>query len=173
MKTIITRSTGLLALVVLFGVAQTTHAQNVVETAQGVDDLSTLVELVVSADLADTLSNAEDITVFAPTNDAFEKLPNVLFRAIENDPDILVSILTYHVAPERLRAEDVIETRRIGTLQGTDIIVRTPGNNVFLNSSQVTATDIETDNATVHTINKVLIPWRDILRDVIQALRHK
>ena len=172
MKTITKISTSLFALIFIFGVHQTTHAANVVQTAQSVDDLSTLVELVVAADLAETLATTEDITVFAPTNKAFEKMPRALSRAIENDPSILTAILTYHVAPERLMAADVVEMRSIETLQGSDIRVRTPANQVFLNNAKVIAIDTETDNGVVHLIDNVLIPWKDIMGDVISALRH-
>lgn len=173
MNTFAKLSSGAFALALFISInAPSVEAANVVETAQGVDSLSTLVELVVAADLAGTLAGAENITVFAPTNDAFEKLPRVLTRAIERNPDILVSILTYHVAGDRLRAADVVGMRSIPTLEGSSINVRTAGNNVFLNNAKITAVDIETDNATVHTINRVLIPWHSILRDVIAALRH-
>lgn len=161
------------AFLVLGTSAPQAQAANVVETAQSVDELSTLVELVVAAGLADTLAEADDITVFAPTDEAFEKLPALLMRAIAADEDnsILTAILTYHVAPERLRAEDVVAKRSIETLQGSSIRVRTAGPTVLLDTSRVTAVDIETDNATVHTIDRVLIPWRDILRDVIATIR--
>jgi transforming growth factor-beta-induced protein len=142
---------------------------DVVETAIATPALSTLVDLVVSADLAETLATTEDITVFAPTNDAFAKLPKVVTRAIEANPTILTNILTYHVAGERLRALDVVGMKSIATLQGDSIRVRVAGENVFLNMSRVTDVDIETTNATVHLIDRVLL-YPGVIRDVIQAI---
>ena len=173
MNTFTKLSSGAFALALFIGLnAPAVQAADVVTAADTIDELSTLVALVGAAGLAGTLADAEDITVFAPTNDAFEKLPRALLRAIERDSSILVSILTYHVADERLRAADVVSMNRIGTLEGSNINVRTAGSNVFLNNARITAVDIETSNATVHTINNVLIPWHSILRDVIAALRH-
>jgi len=160
-----------LALAVVIGAgAPQAHAADVVDTAIATPALSTLVELVVAADLVETLKEADGITVFAPTNDAFEKLPRAVSRAIEADPEILTKILTYHVAGEELLAAEVVELNRIETLQGGDIRVRTAGDNVFLNFSKITATDIETDNATVHLINRVLL-YPGIIGDVVRALR--
>jgi uncharacterized surface protein with fasciclin (FAS1) repeats len=146
------------------------QAADVVDTAVATPALSTLVELVTAAGLVQTLKDAEGITVFAPTNEAFEKLPRSITRAIEADPSILTKILTYHVAPEELMASDVVGMKRIETLQGRDIRVRVMGDTVRLNSSKVIATDIETDNATVHLIDRVLF-YPGIVRDVVRALR--
>ena len=176
MNTFTKLSSGAFALALFIGLnAPAVQAANVVEVAKDDDNLSTLVELVIAADLVSTLAGADDITVFAPTNDAFNKLPRALTRAIQNDESgkILTSILTYHVAPSRLSSSDVVGMRSIPTLlEGSNINVRTAGSNVFLNNARITAVDIETSNATVHTINNVLIPWHSILRDVIAALRH-
>jgi uncharacterized surface protein with fasciclin (FAS1) repeats len=161
----------------VFGTYQTTYAaeyDTIVDAAVD-NDLTTLVELVTSAGLAGALSDTgADLTVFAPTNNAFNKIPRVLFRAIENDPSILVEILKYHVAPVNLMAEDVVMMDTIETLQGEDISVRTVGNNVFLNTNaKVIAPDVETGNGTVHVINRVLIPWKEILPDILRALGHR
>jgi uncharacterized surface protein with fasciclin (FAS1) repeats len=164
---------GTFALALLLGIGATqAQAADVVDTAAGVEDLSTLVALVQQAELVDALKEADDITVFAPVNSAFDKLPRVLSRAIENDPSILTTILLYHVAPERLGAANVVELRSIDTLAEDPIRVRTPGDKVFVDRAEVIATDIETDNATVHLLNRVMVPWNLILRDVVQALRH-
>ncbi len=152
--------------------ASSVYAADVVDTAATVPDLSTLISLVETAGLVDDLKTAEDITVFAPTNEAFAHLPNVVTKAIEKDPSILSTILLYHISPDRLRAADVVVANSIDTLANDPINVRTPGSKVFVDRAQVTATDIETDNATVHLINRVMIPWNLIARDVWQALRH-
>lgn len=168
-----------LALALIVGVnAPTASAANVVDAVVADDSFQQLENVLLLADeltdagLVPTLQNAEDITVFAPTNEAFEKLPRTLSRAIENDPSILVTILQYHVAPAPLLAEDVVETRRIDTLAGENIRVRTIGDTVFLDRSRVTAVDTVVDNnVVVHRIDRVMVPWRSVIRDVIQALR--
>jgi len=164
---------GVFALALVFGFGQSAYAADVVDTAAGVEDLSTLVSLVQQAGLVDALKSAEDVTVFAPVNSAFDRLPRALTRAIEKDPSILSTILLYHVSPERLSSSEVVSMRRIDTLTDQDIRVRTAGDKVFVDWSRVTATDIETDNATVHLIDRVMVPWHLILDDVIAALRHK
>jgi len=140
-----------------------------------------LAGAATAADLVGVLDGFEsDITIFAPTNKAFENLPKVFTRAIENDADgtLLASILTYHVAPGALLAEDVVSERKIETVQGSKVTVRTPGKNVFIDRAKVVETDISVENAAestvvVHRINKVLIPWkdRDFRMDLFDALR--
>jgi len=163
------------ALALVLGISiPSADAANVVDVAVD-NDLTTLVDFVVAADLAPTVAGLSDATVFAPTNKAFDKLPNVLLRAIENDPEILQSILLYHVVTtDELKAEDVVELRKISpAYPGQDIRVRSGGSNVFLDASRVIATDVEADNnVTVHVIDRVMVPWRGIIRDVISALRH-
>ncbi len=167
-------SGGLFALALTFGIAApSAQAADVVDTAAGVADLSTLVSLVQAAGLVDALKDAEDITVFAPVNSAFDKLPRSVSRAIERDPSILTKILLFHVSPDRLSSSEVVATRRIDTLTDQDIRVRAAGKKVFVDRAQVIATDIDTDNATVHLINRVMIPWHLIRDDVVTALRHR
>lgn len=171
---------GTLAFALFVGfAAPSAHAANVVDAVvsdpsfQALEDALLAADELADAGLVSTLQDASDITVFAPSNEAFGKLPHTLTRAIENDPNILVSILTYHVAPGALLAEDVVTERRVDTLQGDQINVRTLGERVYLDRSTVTETDITLDNdVVVHRIDRVLIPWKSIIRDVITALRH-
>ena len=168
-------SGGALALAIVVGFSsQSAHAADVVETAIETEQLSTLVALVTQAELVDTLQALDGITVFAPTNDAFEKLPRALIRAIESDPSILTSILTYHVSLNEYLATDVVEMNKIDTVQNTDIRVRTAGDRVYLNNAKVTAVDVIADNGVVHLIDKGLIPIkdRDFVKAVVSALRH-
>jgi len=181
MSTFKTLAGGTLALALFVGFsAPNAQAANVVDAVvsdpsfQALEDALLAADELADAGLVSTLQGASEITVFAPSNEAFGKLPRALTRAIENDPSILVSMLTYHVAPGALLAEDVVSTRTIDTLQGDSLRVRTPGNRVYIDRSQVTADiDIELDNdVVVHRIDRVLVPWKSILRDVITALRH-
>jgi len=180
MNTYKTLAGGTLALALFVGFsAPSAHAANVVDAVvsdpsfQALEDALLAADELADAGLVSTLQGASEITVFAPSNEAFGKLPRALTRAIENDPGILVSILTHHVAPGALFAEDVVAERRIDTLQGDTVMVRTPGDRVYLDRSQVTEVDIELDNdVVVHRIDRVLIPWKSIIRDVVMALRH-
>ncbi len=131
---------------------------SIVGIASATDDLSTLVSLVSSAGLAETLDTGGPFTVFAPTNSAFGKLPERAVNIIVSNPDILSSVLTYHVVGDELFAEDVLAQRRIDTLQGESLMVRTFAGEPYVNFSKIVATDIEASNGVVHLIDNVLVP---------------
>lgn len=135
-------------------------AQDPVATAaSNNEELSTLVELVGLAELGDTLNAAENITVFAPANAAFEALPAETVEAVQDDPDgLLTTVLTYHVVPERLAPEDLAGT--FTTLQGDDLTVEGSGEDftVGADGAQVVCGNIQTANATVYIIDGVLMP---------------
>jgi uncharacterized surface protein with fasciclin (FAS1) repeats len=132
--------------------------QTIVEVAASDARFSTLVSLVQQAGLADTLSSGT-LTVFAPTNRAFAKVPKRTLEALAADPAKLRAVLTYHVAEGRLPASRVVERRRIETVNGAAIRVSVRGRRVFLNrSARVTQTDIPASNGIVHAINRVLLP---------------
>ncbi|GAA1659880.1 fasciclin domain-containing protein [Glycomyces endophyticus] len=119
--------------------------------------LSTLVTAVGEADLVDTLNSAEDITVFAPTNDAFAKIPEADLNAVLADQEMLTSILTYHVvagelAPDALAGEHT-------TLQGGTLTVEGSGEDFTVNGeAAVVCGNVQTANATVYIIDTVLMP---------------
>lgn len=163
-----------LAVAALVGGAATTAVaatpdQNIVQIASGNPNFTTLVSLVQSAGLGEALSTSSPLTVFAPTNASFDALPRATVARITANPDVLKSVLTYHVAPRRLTADDVVSRRYIRTLQGSTIRVRTNPNGVFLNgAAKVTATDVMATNSVIHVIDHVLIPRRH--RDVVGVL---
>ena len=140
-------------------------AKNIVETAAGNPDFSTLVSAVQAAGLVETLSGPGPFTVFAPTNEAFAKLPagtvtNLLKPANKQQ---LTGIVTYHVVPGKVMAADV-KPGKVKTVNGADITVSVEGGKVYLtggtpgNKVEVTTTDIETSNGVIHVINGVLLP---------------
>ncbi|SDK48890.1 Uncaracterized surface protein containing fasciclin (FAS1) repeats, partial [Glycomyces sambucus] len=119
--------------------------------------LSTLVTAVGEADLVDTLNTAEDITVFAPTNDAFAKIPEADLNAVLADQETLTSILTYHVVPGQL-APDALAGEHT-TLQGTSLSVEGSGEEFTVNGeAAVVCGNVQTANATVYIIDTVLMP---------------
>ncbi|MEN3583861.1 fasciclin domain-containing protein [Streptomyces sp. ZYX-F-203] len=134
-------------------------AQDPVATAASNNPaLSTLVTAVEKAGLVDTLNNAEDITVFAPTNDAFEKIPAADLEKVLNDEEALTDILTYHVVGERLTPRQ-LESGSFETLQKGMVTTAGSGESYTVNdTATVVCGSVTTANATVHIIDTVLMP---------------
>ena len=129
----------------------------VATAASGNPLLSTLVAAVKQAGLVDSLNSAKDITVFAPTNDAFKKIPAATLKKVLADKKTLTSILTTHVVAQKLSPEDVAGTHK--TLQGGDITVAGSGTDFKVNgNSSVVCGNVQTSNATVYIIDTVLMP---------------
>jgi transforming growth factor-beta-induced protein len=118
----------------------------------------TLVAAVVAADLAETLSGEGPFTVFAPTDDAFAKLPEGTIEALLADIPALTDILLYHVVAGEVLAADVVELQFAETLLEKDIEIRVRNGMVYLNDAQVIITDIMADNGVIHVIDSVLLP---------------
>jgi uncharacterized surface protein with fasciclin (FAS1) repeats len=140
-------------------IAQDAPDRNIVEIAASDDRFTTLVKLVKKAGLADDLASGE-LTVFAPTNKAFNKLPRKTLRAVKRDKDLLISVLTYHVVAGEVPASEVVKLdgKRVETLNGKTVRVRVNGSKVRVNRSKVTQTDIDATNGVVHVVNRVLVP---------------
>ncbi|MBM7058169.1 fasciclin domain-containing protein [Streptomyces durocortorensis] len=134
-------------------------AQDPVATAASNNpDLSTLVTAVKKAGLVDTLNNAQNITVFAPTNDAFAKIPKADLDKVLADKEMLTSILTYHVVGEKL-APQQLESGTYDTLQKSTLTTKGSGENYTVNdTSKVVCGNVPTANATVHIVDTVLMP---------------
>ena len=121
---------------------------------------STLVEYVVAAGLADTLSNGAPFTVFAPTDEAFKKLPE---GTVENllkpeNKDKLVAVLTYHVVPGKVMSGDIAGKKTMAkTVQGSEVKVDAT-NGVMVDGAKVIKADIATDNGVIHVIDAVILP---------------
>ncbi len=120
--------------------------------------LETLVAAVTAADLGNTLNEAEDITVFAPANDAFAAIPEADLNALLADKEALTGVLTYHVVPGRIAPEDL--AGEFDTLAGPKLTVEGSGEEftVGANNANVICGNIQTDNATVYVIDGVLSP---------------
>ncbi|NRA68516.1 MAG: fasciclin domain-containing protein [Pseudobacteriovorax sp.] len=136
-------------------------SNTIVDIAIGNEDFSTLVDLVVKADLADVLASEGPFTVFAPTNEAFAKLPADVLATVQADKELLKKILLYHVAAGKLLAGDVVGSEKIITANDLKIKVRMEDGQVFLNDSLLIATDIKADNGVIHVIDTVLIPQEE------------
>lgn len=129
----------------------------IVEVAAANPDFSMLVDALTKAELVDTLQGEGPFTVFAPTNEAFEKIPKEQLDAIMADKDRLVSILTHHVVSGKVMAEDVAELEQATMLDGKKLPLDTT-EGVKIGDATVTKTDIEATNGVIHVIDTVLVP---------------
>ncbi|RDG38631.1 fasciclin domain-containing protein [Streptomyces corynorhini] len=121
-------------------------------------DLSTLVTAVKKAGLVDTLNNAKDITVFAPTNEAFAKVPKADLDKLLADKDALTKVLTYHVVGEKL-APKALDSGTFPTLEKSTLATKGSGESYTVNdSAKVVCGNVPTANATVYIIDTVLMP---------------
>ena len=119
---------------------------------------TTLVTALQAAELVETLSGDGPFTVFAPTDDAFNKLPDDTIEALLADIPALTDILLYHVVEGEVLAEDVILLEEAETLLEEKVEIMLDGDHVFINDSQVIITDILADNGVIHVIDTVLLP---------------
>merc|ERR1712228_554796 len=132
---------------------------NIVELAQSVDDLSTLVAAVVAGDLVETLSSPGPFTVFAPVNAAFAALPAGTLDTLlkPENKDQLVDILTYHVVGAKALSTDLSDGQTITTVEGKDVTVSI-GKSVKINDATVVKADVLASNGVVHVVDGVLLP---------------
>ena len=131
---------------------------DIVETAQAAGNFTTLLAAAEAADLVDALKGAGPLTVFAPTDDAFAKLPEGTVAALLNDKDALTAILTYHVVPGAVTAAEVVKLTSAATLNGKDLTITVVDGKVKIDNAIVTVTDIKATNGVIHVIDAVLIP---------------
>jgi uncharacterized surface protein with fasciclin (FAS1) repeats len=134
---------------------------NIVEVVTKKDDFSTLATALTEAGLVDTVQNAENITVFAPTNAAFEKLPEGALATLllPENRDQLTDILTYHVVPSKIMAGDIeTGTTEVETMQGDTITVTKTEDGVMVNNATVTKADVRAENGVIHVIDTVIMP---------------
>jgi uncharacterized surface protein with fasciclin (FAS1) repeats len=153
-----------LAMAFVFVATPAVHAgmakKDIVETAQAVGEFETLVAALQAADLVETLKGDGPFTVFAPTDDAFAKLPD---GTVENllkpeNKDQLVAILTYHVVPGRVTSSDIAgKTLEAETVEGSSLSIdATDG--VMVDNASVVQADVEASNGVIHVIDTVVIP---------------
>ena len=131
--------------------------KNIVETAVEAGTFTTLVAAVQAAGLVDVLSGEGPFTVFAPTDEAFAKLPAGTLEALLADKEKLAAILTYHVVSGAVMAKDVVGLTSVQTVQGSSLTIRTD-DGVMIDEAKVITTDIMASNGVIHVIDTVLIP---------------
>jgi len=138
------------------GVAMNVQAKDIVDTAVDAGNFKTLATALQAAGLIDTLKGKGPFTVFAPTDDAFAKIPKAQLDALLADKAKLTAVLTYHVVAGKVMAKDV-KAGKVKTVQGAELTVATTGG-VMVDSAKVTATDIVADNGVIHVIDSVVMP---------------
>jgi uncharacterized surface protein with fasciclin (FAS1) repeats len=135
---------------------------DIVDTAVAAGNFKTLVTAVKAAGLVDTLKSKGPFTVFAPTDDAFAKLPKGTVEGLLKDIPKLKAVLTYHVVPGKVMAADVVKLKTAKTVQGQDIKIDASKwhlhKNVKVNDANIVKADIMTDNGVIHVIDKVILP---------------
>jgi uncharacterized surface protein with fasciclin (FAS1) repeats len=136
------------------------NAGDLVALAQDTSDLSTLVTAVSTAKLVKTLQGEGPFTVFAPTNEAFEKLGDEQVQSLlePENRDQLTKILTYHVVPGKLTAADLRDGQKLETVAGETLPVKVEGGMVTVGDATVVQPDVEASNGVVHVIDSVLTP---------------
>jgi uncharacterized surface protein with fasciclin (FAS1) repeats len=131
--------------------------KNIINTARSDTKFSTLVTAIVAAGLVETLEGAGPFTVFAPTNDAFAKIPESTLQGLLKDIPKLNSILTYHVMNGKVASKDITATDNAKTVEGSVLKIST-NQGVMVNNATVTVADIECSNGVIHAIDTVLMP---------------
>lgn len=130
---------------------------NIVETAIQAGSFNTLVAAAKAANLIDALSGSGPLTVFAPTDEAFAKLPKGTLEGLLKDTGKLKGILTYHVIPGKVMASDVVRLHTAKTVQGQSLTITSNGA-VKIDGAKVINTDIECSNGVIHIIDSVVLP---------------
>ena len=140
--------------------AASASAANVVETAQAAGSFKTLIAAAQAAGLADALATTKNITVFAPTDEAFAKLPAGTVESLlkPENKDKLVAVLTYHVVPGKVKEADVVKLTEAKTVQGSIVKIKAGNTGVMVDNAKVVKTDIETSNGVIHVIDAVILP---------------
>ncbi len=136
------------------------QSKDIVDTAVAAGSFKTLAKALAAADLVDTLKGAGPFTVFAPTDEAFAKLPAGTLENLlkPENKEQLRRILTYHVVSGKVMAADVVKLKSARAVSGDAVSITVMGSGVTVNNSKVVKTDIAASNGVIHVIDTVLIP---------------
>jgi uncharacterized surface protein with fasciclin (FAS1) repeats len=131
---------------------------DIVQTAISAGNFTTLATALTEAGLVDALKGKGPFTVFAPTDEAFKKLPKGALDNLLKDKEALKNVLLYHVVSGNVSSKDVVKLDKATTLNGSDVKIKTVDGKVMINDSQVTAADVKASNGIIHVIDTVLLP---------------
>ena len=135
-----------------------TATADIIETAAAAGSFTTLAKAIEAADLTATLKGEGPFTVFAPTDEAFAKLPKGTLDALLKDKAKLAAILTYHVVPGNVMSKEVAGMSSARTVNGQDLSIKAKDGKVKVNKATVTTADIAASNGVIHVIDQVLMP---------------
>ena len=141
--------------------AKTAESSTIVDIAVADGNFETLVAALQAAGLDEALAGDGPFTVFAPTDEAFAKLPEGTIEALLADTDTLTKILTYHVVPGKVMASDVVSLDSAETVAGMPLKIKVKDGKVKVGDAMVVTTDIRASNGVIHVIDSVLIPQGD------------
>lgn len=143
--------------------ARAQQTRNIVDTAAAAGSFTTLAKALTAADLVATLEGPGPFTVFAPTDDAFAKLPAGTLDDLlkPENKAMLRRVLTYHVVPGKVMAADVVKISSATAVSGDTLSIKVSGGIVMLDKSRVVKTDIVASNGVIHVVDTVLLPARD------------
>lgn len=130
---------------------------DLVGTALNAVVFTQLAGMVVDAGLVEVLKGDGPFTVFAPTNEAFQAVPVDALHAVQDDEELLATVLTYHVVPGKLMAAD-LEEGALTTVAGIDLEVTRDGDQVLINGFEIVTPDVEATNGVIHVMGDVLLP---------------
>lgn len=131
---------------------------NIVETAIAAGSFKTLVTALTEAGLVETLQGEGPFTVFAPTDEAFAKIPKASLDALLKDKDALKNVLLYHVVSGKVPSADVVKMTSANTVEGASVKIALKNKEVFVNDAKVIKTDIAASNGIIHVIDAVIMP---------------
>jgi transforming growth factor-beta-induced protein len=132
--------------------------KNIVEVAQEAGNFKTLLQAATAAGLTDTLANTDNLTVFAPTDEAFAKIPAATLDALLKDTSALSDVLTYHIVGAKVPASVAVTLTEATMLNGKKVTISYDGQDLFINDAKVIAKDIQAKNGIIHVIDTVLLP---------------
>ncbi len=133
-------------------------SNDIVDVAVAAGSFNTLAAALKAAGLVETLKGEGPFTVFAPTDEAFAKLPEGTVEALLEDTEKLTAILTYHVVAGRVTSDQVVQLDRATTVNGQDVKIKVKGGSVYVNGAKVVQADVEASNGVIHVIDRVILP---------------
>jgi len=149
---------GLLALALLPAAPAAAQAKDIVDTAVAAGNFKTLAKLLTDADLITIMKSPGPFTVFAPSDEAFAKVPKETLDALAKDTAKLKTVLTYHVLTSKWSSDDIKLVKSTGTAQGQSVAFGSEGGVLTVNGAKVVKADIDCANGVIHVIDGVLLP---------------
>jgi uncharacterized surface protein with fasciclin (FAS1) repeats len=159
-KTIAASAAALLLAVAMAAPVRADHhrGKDIVDTAVAAGSFNTLATALKAADLVETLKGKGPFTVFAPTDDAFKKLPAGTLEKLLADKAQLTKVLTYHVVAGRVMAADVVKLSEAKTVEGSPVRIAVKDGKVKLNDANAVKTDVGASNGVIHVLDTVILP---------------